>query len=371
MTDVNAPQQGRTTVLHLVGSAVDTFHADLSRVYAADALRTLDDPARFRAIVASVDPDRTWRFAETMEGLGAAAPLSLSDAVAHIGTLGVDVILPQMFCLPGMTTYRSLADLLGIPLLGNDAALMALTADKARTRAVVADAGVPVPAGRIVHADRPGARPTPPLPAVVKPSDSDNSVGVTLVRTPEEFDAAVTEASRYSSQVLVEDYVELGREVRCGVVVVDGEPVCLPLEEYAVHRDTAPIRTREDKLRRSDDGELYLAAKTADRAWIVPTDDPVTARVHELALRAHAALGCRYYSLFDFRIDPEGNPWFLEAGLYCSYARGSVVVTMAAAAGIDAPTLFDHGLRELERRTGSRVARPSENADRSERGTPS
>ncbi|MGN7134929.1 D-alanine--D-alanine ligase family protein [Rhodococcoides corynebacterioides] len=367
---MNAPPQGRTTVLHLVGSAVDTFHADLSRVYAADALDTLDDPARFRMIVASVDPDRTWRVAETMAGLDAAAPLALSDAVAHIDTLGVDVILPQMFCLPGMTTYRALADLLGIPLLGNGSDLMALTADKARTRAVVADAGVPVPTGRVLTGTGP-TRSAPPLPAVVKPADSDNSVGVTLVRMPEEFDAAVTEASRFSSRVLVEDYVELGREVRCGVVVVDGEPVCLPLEEYAVDAATAPIRTREDKLRRSDDGELYLAAKTVDRAWIVPTDDPVTARVHDLALRAHAALGCRYYSLFDFRIDPEGTPWFLEAGLYCSYARGSVVTTMAAAAGIDARTLFDHGLRELERLTGTRLPRPDGHTDRSEEGTPS
>ncbi len=368
-----APRQSRTTVMHLVGSAVDEFHADLSRVYAADALRTLDDPARFRMIVASVDPDRTWRFAEDMAGLDDAAPLPLSDAVAHIASLGVDVILPQMFCLPGMTTYRALADLLGIPLLGNGADLMALTADKARTRAVVADAGVPVPTGRVLTAtgEPEGTQPTPPLPAVVKPADSDNSVGVTLVRTPEEFDAAVTEASQFSARVLVEDYVELGREVRCGVVVLDGEPVCLPLEEYAVDAATAPIRTREDKLRRSDDGELYLAAKTVDRAWIVPTDDPVTARVHDLALRAHAALGCRFYSLFDFRIDPEGNPWFLEAGLYCSYARGSVVTTMAAAAGIDARTLFDHGLREVERLTGSRVLRPDDHADRPEKGTPS
>ncbi len=358
-------------MLHLVGSAVDRFHADLSRVYAADALTTLADPQRFRMIVASVDPDLTWRFAPDMDGIDSAEPLSLADAVAYIEALGVDVILPQMFCLPGMTTYRALADLLGIPLLGNTSDLMALTADKARTRAVVADAGVAVPAGRVIVADEPGAGPTPPLPAVVKPADSDNSVGVTLVRTPAEFDAAVTEAARFSARVLVEDYVELGREVRCGVVVLDGEPVCLPLEEYAVDAATAPIRTREDKLRRSDDGELYLAAKTVDRAWIVPTDDPVTNRVHDLARRAHAALGCRYYSLFDFRIDPEGNPWFLEAGLYCSYARGSVVTTMAAAAGIDARTLFDHGLREVERLSGSRLPRAEDDVDRSEKGTPS
>ena len=46
---------------------------------------------------------------------------------------------------------------------------------------------------------------------------------------------------------MAETYVELGREVRCGIVVRDGEPTCLPLEEYAVDHIRKPIRTREDK----------------------------------------------------------------------------------------------------------------------------
>ena len=62
--------------------------------------------------------------------------------------------------------------------------------------------------------------------------------------------------------------------------------------------------------------------------------------VREAATAAHRALGCRHYSLFDFRIDPDGRPWFLEAGLYCSFARASVVATMAAAAGIGLDDLF-------------------------------
>jgi D-alanine-D-alanine ligase len=41
---------------------------------------------------------------------------------------------------------------------------------------------------------------------------------------------------------------------------------------------------------------------------------------------AHQALGFRQYSLFDFRIDPDGRPWFLEA-VYCSFAPDSVIVT--------------------------------------------
>ena len=36
-------------------------------------------------------------------------------------------------------------------------------------------------------------------------------------------------------------------------------------------------------------------------------------------------------TLFDFRVDPGGTPYFLEASLYCSYAPSSVLVVMAAS----------------------------------------
>ena len=67
------------------------------------------------------------------------------------------------------------------------------------------------------------------------------------------------------------------------------------------------------------------------------------------ARRCHLALGCRHYSLFDFRIDQDGRPWFLEAGLYCSYSPGSVIAVMASAAGVSVPELLEIGLSEMKR----------------------
>ncbi|WP_231568579.1 D-alanine--D-alanine ligase family protein [Rhodococcus sp. MEB064] len=349
MTDTTTPDtSGTLAILHLVGSAVDDFHSDLSRVYARDALSSLADPARYTMHIALVSSDSTWRFPADLSdaAVAAADAMSVSRALDHIADLGIDAVVPQMFCLPGMTSYRALFDVLRIPLLGNRADVMALAADKARTRAIVAAAGVDVPEGVVVTARSDGGSPLP-LPVVVKPVDADNSVGVALARTADDYAAALEDAGRHSERVLVETYIDLGREVRCGIVVVDGQVVCLPLEEYAVDATSKPIRTRDDKLARDDDGELYLVAKNATRAWIVAEDDPVTERVWEMARIAHRALGCRHYSLFDFRIDPDGRPWFLEAGLYCSYARGSVVAVMAAAAGIGLPDLFASGLKEL------------------------
>ncbi len=332
-------------LLHLVGSAVDEAFADLSRLYARDCLHAVADPTRYRSSIAYVAPDGRWRFPADLEpaSIVAAAPMAPGPALAHVAGLGLDLVVPHMFCRPGMTSYRALFDVLGVPVLGNTAEVLALAAHKGRSRAVVAAAGVAVPAGELL---RRGDRPTVAPPAVVKPVDADNSDGVTLVRDAAGFDAALAGAFAHSDEVLVEAYVELGREVRCGIVVRDDEPVCLPLEEYAMDRHHKPVRHRDDKLDRDADGELYLVAKDATRSWTVDPDDPATARVHAAARACHTALGARHYSLFDFRIDPDGRPWFLEAGPYCSYAESSVIATMARAAGMSVPELFRIGVEQ-------------------------
>ena len=248
-----------------------------------------------------------------------------------------------------MTSYRALFEVLDIPMLGNAADVMALAANKAKAKAVVAAAGVPVPAGEVL---RVGERPSLSPPVVVKPVDGDNSLGVTLVVNSTGYDPALRAAFDHSDEVLVETFVELGREVRCGIIVRDGELICLPLEEYNVDPVGNPIRTYTDKISRNGAGELNLVAKVSSKAWILDPDDPLTQRVWDVARKCHRALGCRHYSLFDFRIDPQGHPWFLEAGLYCSFAEKSVIAVMAAAAGIPLSDLFASAIKESTRSDG-------------------
>lgn len=326
-------------VCHLTGSAVSEFSADLSRLYARDCLAATADPARYEVQIAYVTPDGRWRFPADLsdEAIDSASPLSLAEAVQHLTRLDVDVMVPQMFCAPGMTHYRALFDVLGIPYVGNTPDVMALTRDKAKAKAVVAAAGVSVPDGEVLRrADRPVITP----PAVVKPVDADNSHGVTLVRERAGYEGALQTAFEHADEALVESFIDLGREVRCGIVVHDGKLICLPLEEYAVDPLAKPVRDASDKLARDDAGELRLVAKECTKAWIVDADDPVTPAVWDVAKRCHVALGCRDYSLFDFRIDQSGHPWFLEAGLYCSFAERSVISVMARAGGTPTSELF-------------------------------
>jgi D-alanine-D-alanine ligase len=91
----------------------------------------------------------------------------------------IDVVVPHLFCFPGMTSFRALfEDILGLPLVGSPAACTAIAANKAQTRSVVADAGVRVAKAQQI---RPGETITMEPPFIIKPNSEDNSLGVTLV----------------------------------------------------------------------------------------------------------------------------------------------------------------------------------------------
>jgi D-alanine-D-alanine ligase len=331
-------------VLHLVGSAASEFYENLSRLYAQDCLESTANPALYEFYIAYITPDRQWRFPVDLsrEALASASPMSVAQAIQQLAELRIDVMVPQMFCIPGMTYYRSLFELLGIPYVGNTPDVMALTANKARAKAVVAAAGVSVPAGELLRA---GNRPAIDPPAVIKPVNADNSLGVALVSNRADYQSAIETAFTYADEVLVESFIELGREVRCGILVRDGELICLPLEEYWMDAEHQPIRRYDDKLGQNPQGDLYMVAKGSTKSWIVAPSDPITTRVWDAAKKCHLALGCRHYSLFDFRIDPSGKPWFLEAGLYCSFASKSVISMMATAVDISVEELFHIAIR--------------------------
>ncbi|PLS67820.1 MAG: D-alanine--D-alanine ligase [Cyanobacteria bacterium M5B4] len=325
-------------ILQLVGSPTNDFYAKLSLLYAKDAIDALSVNDRYTFIIAYIS-DKGWRFPSSLkqEDLDRAEVLTLAQGIDKIQQMKPDLALPQMFCLAGMTTYRSLLELLNIPYIGNKAYLMALTANKAHTKTIVANAGVKVPKGELLYKN---ARPILTPPVVVKPIDADNSIGVSLVREEAEYDPALQIAFSHSDRVLVEEFIS-GREVRCGILQLQDELLCLPLEEYALD-DRYPIRTVENKIKTTTAGELSFAAKDPSKSWIISPDlDDLTPKVWEAACKCHRALDCRHYSLFDFRISKEGEPYFLEAGLYCSFSPKSVIVTMAANYGMKLTILFD------------------------------
>ena len=74
------------------------------------------------------------------------------------------------------------------------------------SRAILAEAGLPVPEGVILvrEEDDPELAYPGPFPAVVKPTLMENSVGVELVRNTREMRAAIEGAWKYGDMAIID-----------------------------------------------------------------------------------------------------------------------------------------------------------------------
>ncbi|MEL7155354.1 MAG: D-alanine--D-alanine ligase [Actinomycetota bacterium] len=333
-------------VLHLAGADSSAFYHDLSLVYAEEAFL----PASMTHTFAVVEPDAGWRVGPSLAELG--PPMTLSRFLAELGP--VDLVVPYMFDQRGMTSYRSFfEDIVGVPVVGSRAEVTTLATDKAMTKLIVAAAGVPVPRSH----DPAGDDVT--FPVIVKPNREDNSRGLSLVRSAAELPAAVERAAAFDAGVVVEQYLG-GRELRLAVVDQGDELYVPAMIEYAVSEDH-PVRELAHKLDVDADGNPVSQTTSPAVAPVCPA--PVTpdlrTQLVELAIQAHQALGCRHYSLFDVRLDPDsGRPHLLEAGLFWTFGRPSMITKMIAADGRDPEVVAERVWRSAmcgERRNG-RVA---------------
>jgi D-alanine-D-alanine ligase len=158
---------------------------------------------------------------------------------------------------------------------------------------------------------------------VVKPNKQGSTVGLSIVREAEALAPAVELAERYDDEVMVERFVP-GRELTVGIL--EGE--ALPVGEIITK---AGIFDYQAKYQKGGAQEVFPA----------DLSEPKTLELQELALRAHNALKLGVYSRIDFRMDPDGNFWCLEANSLPGMTAASLLPQAAKVAGIDFPKLVE------------------------------
>ncbi|MEZ4727028.1 MAG: hypothetical protein R3E79_07840 [Caldilineaceae bacterium] len=335
-------------VLHLVGSIVSDFYFQLSMVYGKAVLQ----PSAVHSCYAVVHPDGLWQLGPSLDAL--SEKLSLQNMLARLPE--VDLVVPHMFCQPGMTSFRAFfEDVLGLPVVGSPSNCTAVAVNKALTRNVVSAAGV-----RVANAQqlRYGDRVTMSPPLVVKPNAEDNSLGVTLVWHEDQIADALQTGFEFDDMLLAEEYIP-GRELRVAVIERQEELYVPAMIEYLVSKEH-PIRTVHDKYTLRSDGTPEQQPETPAALPVCPAvvAPELFEKLADAAKRAHVALGCRDYSLFDFRIHAETNePYLLEAGLFWGFGKISMISKMVLADGQDLEEMVLASWHQAAQRV--RVARGS------------
>ena len=245
--------------------------------------------------------------------------------------LDTDIVFPMLHGTGGEdgTLQRSLNQL-SIPWFGSSAAASELTFDKAATRRVLANAGLPVPPGIALSHDAAkeqicAASRRIGFSQVFKPCAQGSSVGVSIVDVEAEVDNAAAEAARWSRTFLIEKYIA-GREIT--VPVINGEI-------YPIIEILTAARWYDYSAKYTDEATRYQIAP-----------DNLPANLADIVLAACKTCDVTGITRTDLRIDSNGEPWILEINTIPGMTSHSLVPMSIRARGQSVGGLLERLLLE-------------------------
>jgi alanine racemase len=248
-----------------------------------------------------------------------------------------DVVIPALHGPFGEDgTVQALMDALGVRYVGSGMAASALGMDKDAAKRVLITSGLDVAEWAVLRKDddelKQADRDRLGLPVFVKPSRSGSSVGVSRVKSWEDFDTALATARKWDEKVLVERSV-IGREVDIAVLErPDGRIVASPPVEIVLHENV------RDFL---DYAAKYQDDKATDILLPATLDPEITAELQRQAIEAFEILGCRGLARVDFLLRDGVEPVFNEINTFPGFSATSLYPRMWAEAGIALPELLD------------------------------
>jgi D-alanine-D-alanine ligase len=244
------------------------------------------------------------------------------DLGAHIGREKIEVAWLALHGTYGEDgCVQGLLECYGIPYTGSGVLASAIAMDKMATRRIFDQESIESPRWRRYHGPADVARIGYPL--VVKPSSEGSSVGVSIVHDQLELQPALDKARAARGAVLLEEYVK-GREINVGILDDEalGEVEIRPATEFYDY---------EAKYLR-DDTQYFCPA---------PISDAERRMLHDLAVRAHKALGCAGASRVDLILADGGRAVCLEINTLPGMTDHSLLPKIAAHRGLDYATLVE------------------------------
>jgi D-alanine-D-alanine ligase len=228
-------------------------------------------------------------------------------------------------------TIQTLLEMVGVPYTGSGRLGSAMAMDKDVSKRLFQQSGVPTAPWVMAPAARDRIGREFGWPVVVKPSKQGSTVGLTVVKTPGEYDAAVDLARKYDDEVMIERFVP-GRELTVGIL----EGRALAVGEIIPRHE---IFDYECKYTPGMSQEIFPADLSRK----------LSAECGRLGLLAHEALKLGGYSRADFRLTPEGELFCLEVNTLPGMTATSLMPQSARAVGIEFAELCERICRVARR----------------------
>lgn len=230
-------------------------------------------------------------------------------------------------------TLQALLDMAHVKYTGSGHLSSALAMDKDLSKKLFRAAGVQTADWLMAPATVEEVKNALGFPVIVKPSKQGSTVGLSVVKQPEQLQPAIEEAWRYDDEVMIEQFIA-GRELTVGILGDRALPVGEVIPVHEIY-----------------DYECKYTAGMAKEEFPAKLSVEQTSLVQQQALAAFRALKLRGYARIDFRL-PKSDDGDSSRGFYCLEANTlpgmtelSLIPQGAAAAGLSFPELCEEIVR--------------------------
>lgn len=231
----------------------------------------------------------------------------------------IDVMLLGLHGGPGEDgSIQGLCEAMGVPYTGSGVVGSAIGIDKVLSKELCRLHDIPVvdfvalrESEWAHHEDEQLDRcmDTLGLPLIVKPARCGSSIGIDRADTRTELDAAIEDAFRYDSKVIVEEAVTALREINCSVLGTPAEAEASVLEEPVPSAEEDVLSFQDKYMREDDAGSSGTKAQgpegmaSLDRIIPAELDSGRTAAIQEQAVRIFQLFECAGVARIDFMMD--------------------------------------------------------------------
>ena len=259
----------------------------------------------------------------------------------------LDVVLPVLHGSNGEDgTFQGVIETIGIPFAGCDVLSSANGMDKITMKMILASEDVPI-VDYVWFTDKEWFSRHDALvekieaklgyPVIVKPANLGSSVGIHRADDRKALEAAVADAEKYTSRIIVEHLVEDLCEINCSVLGNCDDYRMSVLEEPI---KSGEILSYEDKYMGGTKTERGMQASKKRIPADLPAD--MTERIKFLAGETFRVLSCHGVSRVDFIVDRKDNSVYVNE---INTIPGSLSFYLWEATGLAFDALMDELVR--------------------------
>lgn len=295
------------------------------------------DKSRFEPILIGISPSGVWYHTSTVSKEienGHELSLRLNPSQPEFITSSgerftADAVFPILHGTDGEDgSIQGLIKALDLPMVGTGVLGSAMSMSKLVTKRLLKEAGIPV--ADFMYAfftDKDKLsfgeiEKKMGLPFMVKSASLGSSVGVSKVKSKDDFDHAIEEGFRYDDCILIEKYIK-GREVECAIMANSPALASLPGEiiiskEYEFYTFDAKYV----------DGNAVTIQVPAD------LDKSTIEKTRDLSLKTYKSLACEDFARVDLFLTENGEVFVNEINTIPGFTNSSMFPMMWKERGI-------------------------------------